>query len=62
MPAAVGVPLMVTTLAAKLPLTPAGSPENDATVASVVLYVILFIAVLMHTVWLLFAEVKVIVG
>jgi hypothetical protein len=50
MPAAVGVPLMVTTLAAKLPLTPAGSPENDATVASVVLYVILLIAVPMHTV------------
>jgi hypothetical protein len=53
---------MVTTLAAQLPVTPVGSPENVAPVATVVLYVILFIAVLMHTVWLLFAEVKVIVG
>ena len=41
---------MVTTLAAQLPLTPAGKPANVAPVAPVVLYVILVIAVLIQTV------------
>ena len=41
---------MVTTLAAQLPLTPAGKPANVAPVAPVVLYIILAIAVLIQTV------------
>ena len=35
-PAAVGVPLIVTTLAAQVPVTPAGSPVTVAPVAPVV--------------------------
>lgn len=46
----VGVPLMVTTLAAQLPVTPAGKPLKVAPVAPVVAYVILVIGVLIHTV------------
>ena len=46
----VGVPLMVTTLAAQLPVTPAGKPLKVAPVAPVVEYVILVIAVLIQTV------------
>jgi hypothetical protein len=49
----VGVPLIVTALDAQLAFTPGGRPENDAPVALVVEYVILVIAVLTHTVWLL---------
>ena len=45
----VGVPLMVTTLAAQLPVTPAGKPLKVAPVAPVVEYVILVIGVLIHT-------------
>ena len=41
---------MVTTLAAQLPVTPAGKPENVAPVAPVVEYVILVIGVLIQTV------------
>ena len=41
---------MVTTLAAQLPVTPAGKPLKVAPVAPVVEYVILMIAVLIHTV------------
>ena len=48
LPAAVGVPLIVTTLANQLPVTPAGSPLNVAPVAPVVEYVILVIAVLIQ--------------
>ena len=48
LPAAVGVPLIVTTLANQLPVTPAGKPLNVAPVAPVVEYVILVIAVLMQ--------------
>jgi hypothetical protein len=51
----VGVPLIVTTLPAHAPVTPAGRPLKVAPVAPVVLYVILVIAVLMHTVWLVVA-------
>ena len=45
----VGVPLMVTTLAAQLPVTPAGKPLNVAPVAPVVEYVMLVIGEFMHT-------------
>ena len=41
---------MVTTLAAHEPVTPAGRPEKVAPVAPVVEYVILVMAVLIHTV------------
>ena len=44
-PVAVGVPVMVTTLAAQVPLTPAGRPVTFAPVAPVVLYVMLVSAV-----------------
>jgi len=44
----VGVPLIVTTLEAKVPVTPAGNPVTDAPVAPVVEYVVVVIAVLMH--------------
>ena len=54
---------MVTTLAAQLPVTPAGKPLNVAPVAPVVEYVILVIGVLIHTVcaFVPAAEVSVIV-
>ena len=47
----------------KVPVTPAGKPENVAPVAPVVLYVIGVIAVFTQTVWLLVpgAEVRVMV-
>ncbi len=41
MPAAVGVPLMVTVLEAHVPVIPAGKPVTVAPVAAVVAYVIL---------------------
>jgi hypothetical protein len=44
------VPLIVATLEAQVPVTPVGNPEKVAPVAPVVAYVILAIAVLMHTV------------
>ena len=55
------MPLIVTTLAAHTPVTPAGRPVTVAPVAPVVAYVILVIAVLIHTVCALVppAEVKV---
>jgi hypothetical protein len=43
---------MVTVLFAHEPLTPAGKPVNVAPVAPVVVSVILLIALLIHTVWL----------
>ena len=43
---------MVTVLAAQLPVTPAGRPEKVASVAPVVASVILVIAELIQTVWL----------
>ena len=52
MPLTVGVPLMVTVLFDHEPLTPAGKPVNVAPVAPVVVSVILLIALLIHTVWL----------
>jgi hypothetical protein len=48
---ALGVPLIVATLASQLPVTPAGRPLNVAPVAPVVAYVMGAIAVLTHTVW-----------
>jgi hypothetical protein len=51
-PLTVGVPLIVTVLFAHEPLTPAGKPVNVAPVALVVVSVILLIALLIHTVWL----------
>ena len=63
MPEAVGVPLMVTTLEAQLPVTPAGKPLTVAPVAPVVEYVIFVIAVFIHLVCALVpaADVRVIV-
>ena len=52
MPLTVGVPLIVTVLFAHEPVTPAGKPVNVAPVALVVVSVILLIALLIHTVWL----------
>ena len=49
-PDTVGVPLIVTTLAAHDPVTPAGRPVKVAPFAPVVPYVILVIAVLIQTV------------
>ena len=49
-PEAVGVPLIVTTLADHTPVTPAGKPVTVAPVATAVEYVIGVIAVLIHTV------------
>ena len=49
-PATVGVPLMVTTLPAHVPVTPVGRLLTVAPVAPVVAYVIGAIGVLMHTV------------
>jgi len=62
-PATVGVPEMVMSPPEKVPVTPAGKPENVAPVAPVVLYVIGVIAVFTQTVWLFVpgAEVKVMV-
>ena len=62
-PEAVGVPEMVMLPPEKVPVTPAGKPENVAPVAPVVLYVIGVIAVFTQTVWLLVpgAEVRVMV-
>ena len=62
-PDTVGVPLIVTTLDAQLPVTPVGKPLKVAPVAPVVAYVIFVIAVLIHTVCALVptAEVNVIV-
>jgi len=62
-PAAVGVPEMVMLPPEKVPVTPAGKPENVAPVAPVVLYVIGVIAVFTQTVWLSVpgAEVRVMV-
>jgi len=51
-PEAVGVPEMVMLPPEKVPVTPAGKPENVAPVAPVVLYVIGVIAVFTQTVWL----------
>jgi hypothetical protein len=42
---------MVITFDAHAPLTPAGKPLKVAPVAPVVVYVILFMAVLIHAVW-----------
>ena len=63
MPDIVGVPLIVITLDAQLPITPVGKPVTLAPVAPVVEYVIFVIAVLIHIVWLFVptAEVNVIV-
>jgi len=62
-PATVGVPEMVMFPPEKVPVTPAGKPENVAPVAPVVLYVIGVIAVFTQTVWLSVpgAEVRVMV-
>ena len=49
-PDTVGVPLIVNTFAAQLPVTPVGKPVALAPVAPVVLYVILVMAVLIHLV------------
>jgi len=63
-PATVGVPEMVMFPPEKVPVTPAGKPENVAPVAPVVLYVIGVIAVFTQTVWLSVpgAEVSVMLG
>ncbi len=50
MPEAVGVPLMVTTSDAQLPVTPAGRPVTVAPVAPVVAYVVAVAGVLTHKV------------
>ena len=62
-PVAVGVPEMVMLPPEKVPVTPAGKPENVAPVAPVVLYLIGVIAVSTQTVWLFVpgAEVSVMV-
>jgi len=62
-PVTVGVPEMVMLPPEKVPVTPAGKPENVAPVAPVVLYVIGVIAVFTQTVWLFVpgAEVRVMV-
>jgi len=62
-PVTVGVPEMVMLPPEKVPVTPAGKPENVAPVAPVVLYVIGVIAVFTQTVWLSVpgAEVRVMV-
>ena len=53
MPAAVGVPLMVTALEAQTPATPGGRPVTVAPVAPVVVYVIGSMAEPRHIDWLL---------
>jgi hypothetical protein len=62
-PDSVGVPLIVTVFELHDPVTPAGNPVTPAPVASVVVYVIFVIAVLMHRVCALVpaAELKAIV-
>ena len=62
-PATVGLPEMVMLPPEKVPVTPAGKPENVAPVAPVVLYVIGVIAVFTQAVWLFVpgAEVRVMV-
>jgi hypothetical protein len=52
-PDTVGVPLIVTTLPAHAPVTPAGKPVMVAPVAPVVEYVIFVIAELRHTICML---------
>ena len=59
MPVTVGVPEMVMLPPEKVPVTPAGKPENVAPVAPVVLYVIGLIAVFTQTVWLFVPEAEV---
>ena len=49
-PDSVGVPLIVTVFELHEPVTPAGNPVTVAPVASVVVYVMFVIAVLMHRV------------
>ena len=49
-PVAVGVPLIVTTLPAQLPVTPGGRPAKVAPVAPVVAYLIVVAAVFTQTV------------
>jgi hypothetical protein len=58
-PASVGVPEMMMSPSEKVPVTPAGKPENVAPVAPVVLYVIGVIAVFTQTVWLSVPEAEV---
>ena len=58
-PVTVGVPEMVMLPPEKVPVTPAGKPENVAPVAPVVLYVIGLIAVFTQTVWLFVPEAEV---
>jgi len=62
-PVAVGVPEMVMLPPEKVPVTPAGKPENVAPVAPVVLYAIGVMGVSTQTVWLFVpgAEVRVMV-
>ena len=62
-PVAVGLPEMVMLPPEKVPVTPAGKPENVAPVAPVVLYVIGVIGVFTQTAWLSVpgAEVRVMV-
>jgi len=62
-PVTVGQPEMVMSRPEKVPLTPAGKPQNVAPVAPVVLYVIGVMAVFTQTVWLSVpgAEVRVMV-
>jgi len=62
-PVTVGVPEMVMLPPEKVPVTPAGKPENVAPAAPVVLYVIGVMAVFTQTVWLFVpgAEVRVMV-
>jgi len=62
-PVTVGVPETVMLPPEKVPVTPAGKPENVAPVAPLVLYVIGVIAVFTQTVWLFVpgAEVRVMV-
>ena len=52
MPEAVGVPLIVTTFEAQLPVTPAGNPLNVAPVAPVVAYVMALIDEVIQIAWL----------
>jgi len=62
-PVSLGVPEIVMLPPEKVPVTPLGKPENVASVAPVVLYVISVIAVSTQTVWLFVpgAEVRVMV-
>ena len=56
-----GEPLMVIFPAEYVPLTPAGSPLNVAPLAPVEVYVILAIGEFRQTVWVLLADVRVMV-